>query len=84
MQRTMNELIVGIKDLGFGGFLSYSLFTWFLYLLVDGPIVRWIEKQIGLTAEFRWYDVIILTLWIGLYIYGIYEYERYLSENKKY
>ena len=77
----MNKLIIGIKDLGFGGFFSYSLFIWFLYSLINGPMMRWVEKQIRLTAEFRWYDIIILILWIILYIYGIYEYGKCLSKK---
>lgn len=74
----MIDIIKAIKDLGLSSFLSYTIFIWLLFYIIDSPVMKHVEKLCGHTNRVYWYDIIILSFWILLYCYGLYAYGKYL------
>ena len=61
--------------MGLMNFLIYTIFVAVLYISIDS-LVYIIEKVIGVATVPRWYDVIILAIFILLWVYGIYIYTK--------
>ena len=64
-----------LEAMGLMNFLVYTIFVAVLYVSTNF-LVYIIEKAIGVTTVLRWYDVIILTIFILLWVYGIYIYKK--------
>ena len=72
----MIEIINGIKQLGFGDFLAYTIFIWLIYSIIDGPVCKYFESILGIKHEIHWYDILLLITWIVIYIYGLIIYGK--------
>lgn len=69
-------IIKNLEAMGLMNFLVYTIFVAVLYVSINF-LVCIIEKAIGVTTVLRWYDVIILTIFILLWVYGIYIYKKW-------
>lgn len=69
-------IIKNLEAMGFMNFLVYTIFIAVLYISINF-LVCIIEKSIGVATVLRWYDVIILTVFILSWVYGIYIYKKW-------
>ena len=69
-----------LEAMGFMNFLVYTIFLAVLYVDINF-LVCIIEKTIGVATTLRWYDVIILTIFILSWVYGIYIYKKWGYAN---
>lgn len=69
-------IIKNLEAMGLMNFLVYTTFVAALYVGINF-LVCIIEKAIGATTVPRWYDVVILTVFILSWIYGIYIYKKW-------
>ena len=69
-----------LEAMGLMNFLVYTIFVAVLYVSTNF-LVYIIEKAIGVATVLRWYDVIILTIFILLWVYGIYIYKKWGYAN---
>lgn len=69
-----------LEAMGLMNFLVYTIFVAVLYGSINS-LVCIIEKSIGVATVPRWYDVIILTIFILSWVYGIYIYKKWGYAN---
>lgn len=73
-------IIKNLEAMGLMNFLVYTIFVAVLYTSINS-LVRIIEKSIDVATVPRWYDVIILTIFILLWVYGVYIYKKWGYAN---
>lgn len=73
-------IIKNLEAMGLMNFIVYTVFVAVLYVSINS-LVCIIEKSIGVATVPRWYDVIILTIFILLWVYGIYIYKKWGYAN---
>jgi len=61
------------------GIINFFIYTFFVAIFYTGVnfLVYIIEKAIGVATTLRWYDVIILAVFMFLWAYGIYIYKKW-------
>ena len=69
-------IIKNLEAMGLTNFIVYTVFVAVLYASINFLVVI-IEKAIGVATVPRWYDVIILTVFILSWVYGIYIYKKW-------
>jgi hypothetical protein len=72
MKEIVFNIINGIYELGFGGFISYLIFSLFLFWIIDSKIFYYIESLIKLEHNVYFYDIILLVLFMLLFLYGLF------------
>ncbi len=73
-------IIKNLEAMGLMNFLVYTVFVAVFYVSTNF-LVRVTEKAIGVVTVPRWYDVIILTVFILSWVYGIYIYKKWGYAN---
>ena len=69
-----------MEAMGLTNFIVYTVFVAVLYASINFLVVI-IEKAIGVATVLRWYDVIILTVFILSWVYGVYIYKKWGPAN---
>ena len=69
-------IIKNLEAMGLMNFIGYTVFVAVLYASINFLVVI-IEKAIGVATVPRWYDAIILTVFILSWVYGIYIYKKW-------
>ena len=73
-------IIKNLEAMGLVNFIVYTVFIAVLYISINF-LVCIIEKSIGVATVLRWYDVIILTVFILSWVYGVYIYKKWGYAN---
>lgn len=73
-------IIKNLEAMGVMNFIVYTVFLAVLYASINF-LAYIIEKAIGVATVPRWYDVIILTVFILSWVYGIYIYKKWGYAN---
>lgn len=73
-------IIKNLEAMGLMNFLVYTVFVAVFYVSTNF-LVCVTEKAIGVATVPRWYDVIILTVFILSWVYGIYIYKKWGYAN---
>ncbi|QPI03661.1 hypothetical protein G5B95_08370 [Campylobacter concisus] len=73
-------IIKNLEAMGLMNFLVYTIFVAVLYGSINSLVCS-IEKAIGVATVPRWYDIIILTVFILSWVYGIYIYKKWGYAN---
>ena len=73
-------IIKNLEAMGLMNFIVYTVFVAILYVGINF-LVCIIEKTIGVATVPRWYDIIILTVFILSWVYGIYIYKKWGYAN---
>lgn len=75
-ERYFFMMIKNLEAMGFAYFICYSIFIFACWSLANRLVVV-IEKIMKVSAEPRWYDVIIMLVFILAWLYGIFIYQIY-------
>lgn len=69
----IGKFVANVVEMGFSNILLYAAV---LILIHQGiaQLLAKIEKMHGVKVQFYWYDIPITTLFIFLFVYGIYAY----------
>lgn len=75
-ERYFFMMIKNLEAMGFVNFICYSIFIFACWVSANGLVVV-IEKIMKVSAEPRWYDVVIMLVFISAWLYGIFIYQKY-------
>ena len=79
MQNIFIMILQGIKAMGFSTFITYSIFWLILRYLIQTVMFKNIELLLHIDTKVYWYDILFLSVFIFIYIYGIYLFGKYLA-----
>jgi len=82
MNKIFIDILNGIKDLGFGSTLAWTIVYWYMIYFIDGPIMKYIETLLGVEHKPHWYDILLLIIAIILFLYSFYAYGEFISKLK--
>jgi len=82
MNKIFIDILNGIKDLGFGSTLAWTLVYWYMIYFIDGPIMKYIETLLNIEHKHHWYDTVLLIGAIVLFLYSFQVYGEFVSNIK--
>jgi len=82
MNKMFIDILNGIKDLGFGATLAWTIVYWYMIYFIDGPIMKYIETLLKMEHKHHWYDTVLLIIAIIVFLYSFQVYGGYISNIK--
>jgi|SaaInl8_150m_RNA_FD_contig_71_911834_length_996_multi_4_in_0_out_0_2 hypothetical protein len=75
MNKIISTIFKNVQSIGVVGLLLWSLFCVILYNSI-GYLMMSIENYTGIPNELYWYDLVIMSSSIFIFVYGIYILEN--------
>ena len=64
MENILKLIIKGFHNLGFGTSMALIIWVWVVFLIIDGPVAKYLENIFGISNTAHWYDVLLIIIFI--------------------
>lgn len=64
MGNILKSIIKGFHNLGFGTSMALIIWVWIIFLIIDGPVAKYLETIFRVSNNAHWYDVLLIILFI--------------------